>query len=104
MRSLALSLLVCALAGVPLRAESSKGVASDGTVTGALTINGNKFTLTHIYGRKREAWPADAKVLGVKSVDELSCGIFELIATNAALPETTIAGILQSEYRGSDKI
>lgn len=111
-RSLFLALVVCALMSDPLRAQSGKKaaaaspsvLASDGTVTGTLTLNGTKFTLTHIYGRKREAWPADARILGVDSVDELSCGIFELIATNRALSETTIASILQHEYRGSEKI
>jgi len=29
----------------------------------------------------------------------LSCGIVELILTNAALPEATIASILQNDYR-----
>ncbi len=110
--SLFLVLLVYALATNPLRAQSKKaagaapaaGLASEGKVEGTLTLNGTKFPLTHIYGRKREAWPADAKILGVDSVDELSCGIFELIATNGPLSEATIASILQHEYRGSEKI
>ena len=93
---LALALLVCA--------ASRKTPPSDGTVSGALTVNGKKFPLTHIYARKREAWPADAKDLGLKDVSELSCGIVELIATNAALPEATIASILQNDYHGSEKI
>jgi hypothetical protein len=111
-RSLFLALLICALVSDPLRAQSGKkaagaapaGLASDGKVTGTLTLNGTKFALTHIYGRKREAWPADAKILGADSVDELSCGIVELIATNGPLSEATIASILQHEYRGSEKI
>jgi hypothetical protein len=106
--------LLCGAAALPLRAAAPKkqphtpakaaGLPSDGTVTGALTVNGTKFPLTHIYGRKREAWPADAKALGVKEGDELSCGIVELILTNAALPEATLASILQNDYRGSEKI
>lgn len=102
-----LALLICGAAALPLRAATPKKqtrVPSDGTVTGALTVNGTKFPLTHIYGRKREAWPADAKALGAKDVDELSCGIVDLILTNAALPEATIASILQNDYRGSEKI
>ncbi len=93
--ALLLALFVC----VPLQAEPSNG-----TVTGALTINGTKFPLTHVYGRKREAWPADVKVLGADDIEELSCGIVDLIFTNAALSEATIASILQNEYQGSDKI
>ena len=100
-RFLFLVLLVCTLAPA---AAAPSGLASDGTVTGTLTLNGTKHTLTHIYGRKREAWPADAKILGVDSVDDLSCGIFELIATNGPLSEATLASILQHEYRGSEKI
>src|SRR5262245_48696058 len=110
-RSLCLALVVCGVVTVPLRAQPRKrvsasppGVASDGTVTGALTLNGKKFTLTHIYARKREAWPADAKALGADDVHDLSCGIVDVIMTNAALPEATIASILQNDYRGSDKI
>src|SRR5205085_122919 len=80
-RSLALALLLCVLVTVPLDAA---GVRSDGTITGALTVNGKKFPLTHIYARKREAWPADAQTLGVDDVGELTCGIVELIATNVA--------------------
>jgi hypothetical protein len=109
-----LALLICGVAALPLRAATPKkqtrtpappaGVPSDGTVTGALTVNGTKSPLTHIYGRKREAWPADAKALDAKDVDELSCGIVELILTNAALPEATIASILQNDYRGSETI
>ncbi len=83
------------LFAVPLSA------ASDGTVKGTLTVNGKKFPLTHVYARKREAWPADKKAL---SADDLSCGVVDLIMTNAALPEKTIAGILQGDYRGSEKI
>jgi hypothetical protein len=113
-RSAVLALLICGVAAFPLQAATPKkhahtpappaGVPSDGTVTGVLTVNGTKFPLTHIYGRKREAWPADAKALGAKELDELSCGIVELIFTNAALPEATIASILQNTYRGSEKI
>lgn len=94
-----LVLFVCIGAGVPLQAEPS-----DGTVTGELTINGTKFPLTHVYGRKREAWPADVKVLGADDIEELSCGIVDLIFTNTALSEETIASILQNEYQGSDKV
>ena len=108
---LVLALFVCMLISIPSFAETKKptapapaGVASDGTVKGALTINGQKFPLTHVYGRKREAWPSDAKVLKADNVDELSCGIIDLIFTNMALSETTIASILQNEYQGSDKI
>lgn len=87
-------------------AETKKptGVASDGTVTGTLTINGQKYPLTHVYARKREAWPADAKVLDVENVDELSCGIVDVMFANAALSEAAIASILQHEYKGSEKI
>jgi hypothetical protein len=99
-RSLSLALLLCAFVTIPLGAA---GVPSDGTITGALTVNGKKFPLTHIYARKREAWPADAKMLDVKD-DALTCGIVELIATNVALPESTIAAILQNDYHGSDKV
>jgi hypothetical protein len=93
--ALFLALFFC----VPLQASPS-----DGTVTGALTINGTKFPLTHVYGRKREAWPADVKVLGAENIEELSCGIVDLIFTNAALSEATIASILQNEYQGSGKV
>jgi len=103
-RSFFLALFVCVWVTIPSSAETPKGVASDGTVTGTLTLNGQKFPLTHVYGRKREAWPADAKVLGVDGVDELSCGIVELIFANTALSEATIASILQNEYKGSEKI
>lgn len=100
-RSLPLALLLCVLVTVPLDAA---GVRSDGTITGALTVNGKKFPLTHIYARKREAWPADAKTLGVDDPGELTCGIVELIATNVALPESTIAAILQNDYHGSHNV
>lgn len=100
-RSLPLALLVCAFVAVPLGAA---GLPSEGTITGTLTVNGKKFPLTHIYGRKREAWPADAKTLGVDNAGKLTCGIVEIIATNAALPEATLASILQNDYRGSDRI
>lgn len=99
-RSFSLALLLCAFVAIPLDAA---GVPSDGTITGALTVNGKKFPLTHIYARKREAWPADAETLEMKD-DELTCGIVELIATNVALPESTIAAILQNDYHGSDKV
>jgi hypothetical protein len=99
--ALFIALFVC---GVVSTSAAPAGVASDGTVTGALTVNGKKFPLTHVYGRKREAWPADAKALGVDSVDDLSCGIVELIFTNEALPEAQLASILQNDYKGSEKI
>ena len=99
-RSLSLVLLVFAFVGISIDAS----VPSDGTVKGALIVNGEKFPLTHVYGRKREAWPADAKVLDADDVGNLSCGIVELIFTNTALSEATLASILQNEYRGSDKI
>ena len=99
-RSFVLALAVCLLVSIPLPAD----VASDGTVKGTLTINGEKFPLTHVYGRKREAWPADAKALSVDNMEELSCGIVDLIFANTALSEATIAGILQHEYKGSDKV
>lgn len=102
-RVLVLSLLLFA---VPLlaatRKASSAGVPSDGTVSGTLTVNGTKFPLTHVYGRKREAWPDDAKDLGEKDVP--SCGVVDIIMTNVALPEATIAAILQRDYHGSEKI
>ncbi len=97
MRSLSLALLLCAVVSVPVG-------ASDGTVKGELTLNGKKFPLTHIYGRKREAWPADAKLLGADDVQQLSCGIVELIMANRALSEGTIFSILQNDYKGSDDI
>lgn len=109
LRALFLALLLCMT--VSLAADPSKpkaaapaGVPSDGTVTGELTVNGTKFPLTHVYGRKREAWPADAKALGADSVDDLTCGIVELIFTNEALPEAVLASILQNDYKGSAKI
>jgi hypothetical protein len=92
-----LLLLVCEVA-------SAAGLPSEGTVSGALTVNGKKFPLTHVYGRKREAWPADAKELGLNDVSEISCGIVEIIVTNAALPAATITAILQHDYRGSETI
>jgi len=98
------ALLLAAAVAAPLCAESRKAVPSDGTVTGALTVNGKKFPLTHIYARKREAWPADAKELDLHEGQELTCGIVEVIATNAALPEATLAAILQNDYHGSEKI
>jgi hypothetical protein len=97
-RALVLFLLILA---VPLYAETRK-VPSDGTVTGTLTVNGTKFPLTHVYARKREAWPDDAKELDEKEVP--SCGVVDILITNAALPEATIAAILQNDYHGSDKI
>ena len=100
-RSFHLALFLCALISVEALPAD---VASDGTVKGTLTLNGEKFPLTHVYGRKREAWPADAKVLNVESVEELSCGIVDLIFVNTALSEGTIASILQNEYKGSEKI
>jgi hypothetical protein len=87
-----LALLVLAFVSVGIHAQTKKNtrpspptVPTDGTVTGALTINGEKFPLTHVYGRKREAWPADAKELEAENVENLSCGIVELIFTNMPL-------------------
>lgn len=96
--------IVLLIAAVPLYAESPKSAPKSGTVTGTLTVNGTKYPLTHIYGRKREAWPADAKDLDVKDVHEITCGIVDLIMTNVALPESTLAAILQNDYHGSKKI
>jgi hypothetical protein len=112
------ALFVCLLAGAlsaqtksaPKKSTAAKkttrpaGVATDGTVKGTLTLNGEKFPLTHVYGRKREAWPADAKLLEADNVGELSCGIVELLFVNTALSEETIAAILQNDYKGSEKI
>lgn len=95
----ALLFFVCA--ALPLIAATPK---SDGTVKGALTLNGKQFPLTYVYARKREAWPADAKALSVAEGDELSCGIVDLIMVNGALSDETIAAILQRDYRGSDKV
>jgi len=97
-RSFSLVLLACAVLTVPLEAETP------GTVTGTLTLNGTKYPLTHIYGRKREAWPTDAKALDAENVGELPCGIVDLIMTNTALSEATIASILQNDYHGSEKV
>jgi hypothetical protein len=102
-RSLFFLALFISLAAAAAETKKPTGVASDGTVTGTLTINGQKFPLTHVYGRKREAWPADAKVLDVDAA-ELSCGIVDVIFANAALSEATIASILEHEYNGSEKI
>jgi len=77
---------------------------SDGTVKGTLTINGKSIRLTHVYGRKREAWPADAKLLSTGGVADLPCGIVEVLITNEALPDATLASILQNEYEGSKTI
>ena len=79
-------------------------VADNGTVTGTLTLNGKAITLRHIYGRKREAWPMDTKPFNVDSVDELSCGIIEVMITNLPLSDAVLTSILQNEYHGSDKI
>ena len=87
-----------------LIALPSFAAESDGTVNGALTINGKKFPLTHIYGRKREAWPSDAKQLGAENVEELTCGVVELLMTNEPLSDATIASILQNDYKGSKTI
>ena len=87
-----------------LVALSSFAAESDGTVKGSLTINGKKYALTHIYGRKREAWPADAKQLGAENVEDLTCGIVELLMTNEPLSNATIASILQNDYKGSKTI
>lgn len=95
--ALLLALLVC-LPAAP------SAVAGDGTVTGTLTINGEEFPLQHVYGRKREAWPADAKTLGADDVKELSCGVVDLIFTNEPLSEEVVAGILANDYKGSDKV
>ncbi|HEY0371808.1 MAG TPA: hypothetical protein VGD79_07385 [Thermoanaerobaculia bacterium] len=110
-RSVGLALFAFVLIHFPAHAAPQKNtrrpapaVASDGTVTGNLSVNGEKFKLTHVYGRKREAWPADAKALGAGDVEELSCGIVDLIFTNAPLSEATLAAILQNEYRGSDEV
>jgi len=78
-------------------------VASDGTVSGTLTLDGTKFALTHIYARKREAWPADVEFLSAKELENLPCGIVDVIMTNEPLTEPEIAAILQGDYRGSPK-
>ncbi|HJQ36837.1 MAG TPA: hypothetical protein VKB93_06845 [Thermoanaerobaculia bacterium] len=101
-RSLFFLALFLSLSATAAETKKPSGVASDGTVTGTLTINGQKFPLTHVYARKREAWPADATVLDVDAA-ELSCGIIDVIFANAALSEGTIASILQHEYKGSEK-
>jgi hypothetical protein len=78
--------------------------ADNGTVTGTFTLNGKAITLKHIYGRKREAWPMDTKPFKVDSVEELSCGIVEVIITNLPVSDAVLTSILQNEYHGSDKI
>jgi hypothetical protein len=87
-----------------LIAVSSFAAEPDGTVKGNLTINGRKYPLTHIYGRKREAWPTDAKQLGADNVEDLTCGVVELLMTNEPLSNAAIAGILQNDYKGSKTI
>src|SRR5260370_14919517 len=91
-----LALLICGVAALPLRAATPgkqtrtparpAGVPSDGTVTGTLTVNGTKLPLTHIYRRKREAWPAVAGALRAGDRDELCRGRLELTPTRATLP------------------
>ncbi len=93
------SLLLILLITAPLFA-----VETDGTVTGTLTVNGKKFVLAHLYARKREAWPTDAKQLGAENVEELSCGVVELLMTNEPLSNATITSILQNDYKGSKTI
>jgi hypothetical protein len=78
--------------------------AGDGTVKGALTLNGKKFPLTNAYARKREAWPVDAKRLGADNVEDLTCGIIDVLLTNEPLSNKTIASILQDDYKGSETI
>lgn len=78
--------------------------ATDGTVKGVLTVNGKKFTLTNAYARKREAWPVDAKRLGADNVEDLTCGIVDVLLTNEPLSNKTIASILQDDYKGSPTI
>jgi len=76
-------------------------VASDGTVSGTLTLDGKVFKLTHIYARKREAWPADVDWLSAKEPQNLACGIVDVIITNAALTQPEIAAILQGDDHGA---
>jgi hypothetical protein len=78
--------------------------AGDGTVKGTLTLNGKKFPLTNAYARKREAWPVDAKRLGADNVEDLTCGIIDVLLTNEPLSNKTIASILQDDYKGSETI
>src|SRR5258708_40315671 len=78
--------------------------ADDGTVKGTLTLDGKAIALHHIYGRKREAWPNDAKQFSVESVDEPSCGIVDVIITNVPVSDPVLTSILQGEYHGSDSI
>lgn len=79
-------------------------VPSEGTVTGTLKLNDRTYQLKYVYVRKREVWPSDAKVLGVDTVEELPCGIVEMLFTNEPLPDATITAILHNEYQGSPTI
>lgn len=87
-----------------IAASTPIDAAGDGTVKGTLTLDGKVFTLHHIYGRKREAWPADVKELNVDGIDDLSCGIVDVVITNVPVSDTVLTSILQNEYHGSEKI
>lgn len=96
------------LAGAALAADlgTHKTVvaADDGTVKGTLTLDGKVIPLHHIYARKREAWPADVKELNVDGMDDLSCGIVDVVMTNVPLSAAALTSILQHEYHGSETI
>lgn len=87
-----------------IAASTPIAAAGDGTVKGTLTLDGKVITLHHIYGRKREAWPADVKELNVDGIDDLSCGIVDVVITNVPVSDAVLTSILQNEYHGSDKI
>jgi|GEM_PF-1676286 len=87
-----------------LAASNPIAASDDGTVKGTLSLDGKVTTLHHIYGRKREAWPADVQELSVDGIGDLSCGIVDVIITNLPVSDAVLTSILQNEYHGSEKI
>jgi hypothetical protein len=93
-----------AVASSPKASAKPPAVASEGTVTGTLKLNDKTYQLKYVYVRKREVWPSDTKALGVETVEDLPCGIVEMLFTNEPLPDATITAILHNEYQGSPTI
>ncbi len=85
-------------------ANSPIVAADDGTVKGTLSLDGKVITLHHIYGRKRESWPADVQELSVDGIGDLSCGIVDVVITNLPVSDAVLTSILQKEFHGSEKI
>jgi hypothetical protein len=86
------------------KASAKPPAVSEGTVTGTLKLNDKTYALKYVYVRKREVWPSDTKALRVETVEDLPCGIVEMLFTNEPLPDATITAILHNEYHGSPTI